>query len=186
MRTPTTAKIAAPLLLSALLLPACSSSSDDTAPDDAARDSEAAPRNPTPSPTTPSPTPTPTPTHEPTPTPSESPPLPAEDGTDVEACRQADCEIYVEEAEIPLDPEFGFSLFVVSADPASNVMLVGTERPEFGEVGAIIEGTGYVSFANGVTVTVVAFGETGAVLRFESRATDPEDTVSGGDLSRLL
>jgi hypothetical protein len=187
MGIPNTARLAAPVLLAALLLPACSSSSDNTDADadadtGAAASTSAAPRSPDPSPSpalSPSGTPTPTQTE------AEPLPLPAEDGRNLDACRQADCEVYVEASGlIPLAPRFGVSDFAVDVQDSTVTFIV--KRRELKDVAGYLVGTGYLSLTNGVTMTVDSISETGAVLRFEPRATDPDDALVGGEGSMLF
>jgi major membrane immunogen (membrane-anchored lipoprotein) len=82
-----TMKVITATLAAALLLTACGSSDDSGTP-------SAAPA-PTASSATPSATPTPAPTPTPKPAPRATPPPKAKDGTNLAACRDADCQVQV-------------------------------------------------------------------------------------------
>ena len=104
----------------------------------------------------------------------------AEDGTDLSACRDADCEVVVRDsADIPLDRRFGCDLFRVTPRQPDQVRFV-VLRSQTNDVNGYIGGTGYLSLANGVTMTVVRADGDSAVLRFEPRAEDPRNDRASG------
>lgn len=84
----------------------------------------------------------------------------------MKACRYADCQIVIHGAAgIPLDPKFGVRKFSVTyARPDQVTFEVARSRPK--DMRALIEGTGYLTLANGLTVIVENFNASGAVLRF--------------------
>ena len=97
---------------------------------------------------------------------SASPAPRATTGSDVQPCRYADCEIVIHgAADISLDPKFGVLKFSVSyARPDQVTIEVDRLKPK--DVHALIQGTGYLSLASGLTVIVENFNASGAVLRF--------------------
>jgi hypothetical protein len=169
MRNSTTAKQRLALLIPALLLSACSSTTAATS--DAARSS--APTTPTrPAPTT---SPATSPTASPRPKASPPPALKAANGTNVKACRYAACEIIIRgSADIPLSPKFGFTAFVFT-HAASDKVTFAVVRPESNNVNGYFDGPGYIGFANGVKVTVEEINASGAVLRLEPKTVNPNN-----------
>lgn len=178
MRTPLTAPLPAParyglpLLVAALFISSCSDSGDeaDSKPSDRPTEQKRASAPPSPPPKKPSPT-----------------PLRAADGSDVKACRDANCEILLRgAARIPVHPRLGFTMFKLAYEKPRTVTF-DVQRPEYGNVSGYIGGTGYLSLANGVTVTVKKIDSQGAVLRFEPKAQDRHnDQASGSEGLSLI
>jgi hypothetical protein len=159
MRTRNMARHVLPLLITALLAPACARTPAGPDPESGS----AAPTTVTGGPET-----------------SAPPALTAADGADVTACTDADCEILVDAAAgIPLDPTFGCRRFIVTyVTPNQVTFEVG--RSELSDVNASIKGTGYLSLGNGVTVTVEKIDDSGAVLRFSPTAQDTKNDKGSG------
>jgi len=110
---------------------------------------------------------------------SAPPTLEAADGSDVTACRKADCEILVEGAvDVPLATRFGITDFDVRHE-APNTVTFEYARPDTEHV-AEIKGTGMLALASGVKVTIEEIDDTGAVLRFEPKTLDPENDKASG------
>ena len=104
----------------------------------------------------------------------------AADGGDLSACRDATCEVVVREsADIPLDGRFGCESFHVTVKAPDTVSFV-VLRPEYGNLTGYIRGTGYLSLANGVTMTVVRVDGSDAELRFEPKAEDRHNDRARG------
>ena len=104
---------------------------------------------------------------------SSTPPTPspgsAADGTDLTACVDSDCEVYViGVTTIPIDPRFGFPSYVVTHEPSGRNR-VDAEDPVNGNLHAYLDGTGHLE-ADDVRMEVVSTDATGAVLRFTPRA----------------
>ncbi|WP_052770338.1 hypothetical protein [Streptomyces sp. CNQ-509] len=156
------ARYALSLLAAVLLLSSCSDSDDaaDAKPSDRPERSRTSA---SPSPKKPSPT-----------------PLHAADGSDVKACWNADCEILLRgTAEIPVRPGFGITGFTLGHEKP-NTMTFDVRRPEYGNASGYIAGTGFLSLANGVTVTIKEIDSRGAVLRFEPKAKDRKSDRAAG------
>lgn len=180
MRTPITAAspparyalplLVAALLVAALLVSSCSDSDDkaDSKPSNRpAEQSSPAEQSRTSAPPSPRTTPSPTPPR-------------AADGSNVKACRNADCEILLRgSAEIPVRPSFGFTKFTLSYEKPKTVTF-DVQRPEYGAVSGYIGGKGFLSLANGVTVTIKEIDSRGAVLRFEPKAMDRNNDQASG------
>lgn len=145
MRNPTRPRPLWPLLIVALLVAGCSPAASVPAP---TRASSSAPKT------------------------SAPPAAEAAKGPDVNACRDADCQIVVHgAADIPLDPRFGVRKFSVTyAHPDHVTIDVGRPKPK--DMSAFIEGPGYLTLANGLTVVVENFNGSGAVLRFSPTAVN--------------
>lgn len=127
---------------------------------------EAAPPSSSVVPTTPSTTPKPTPTTTPSPPPAN--------GSDVGACRQADCEILLAgAADVPLAAKFGvhqLSLKFVAPNRVEFTMI----RTKMGYSSGYIAGAGHLSFANGLSVDLERADAKGAVLRFLPKTDNPK------------
>jgi hypothetical protein len=108
--------------------------------------------------------------------------LRARNGSEVKACRKANCEILIRGAvSIPLDPRFGCNRFTVTY-AAPNQVRIMVERSRLNDVRVIIKGTGYVGLANEVTVTVKKIDASGAVLGFSPTTADTgNDNARGTD-----
>jgi hypothetical protein len=158
-----------PLLITTLLLPvtACSSTADD---------SGEAPSKSTARPSKSTETPSRTAISSPSPQrPSAPPALSAADGSDLKACRDADCEIVIRgAAHIPLDPKLGVTRFLLTY-VSPNEVTFEVDRAELNSVSGYIKGTGFLGLTNGVKVTVKKINASGAVLRFEPKTTDPDN-----------
>ena len=160
MRNRTTSKHVLPLLLTALLVSACARTS--AGPDPAS--SSVTPTTVTSAPETSAPPPA----------------LTAADGADVTACRNADCEIVIDAAaDIPLDPKFGCTKFLVTYSTPNQVTFE-VVRSKLRDVNASIKGTGYLSLGNGVTVTVGKIDASAAVLRFSPTTEDAKNDKGRG------
>ncbi|MFF0726885.1 hypothetical protein [Streptomyces sp. NPDC004134] len=156
------ARYALSLLAAALLLSSCSGSDDAAGP----KPSDPPERSRTSASSLPA---------KPSPT-----PLQAADGSDVKACRNADCEILLRgTVEIPVRPSFGVVGFTLSHEEP-NTVTFDVQRPEYGNASGYIAGTGFLSLANGVTVTVEEIDSRGAVLRFEPKAKDRKNDRAAG------
>ncbi len=146
----------AALLVLAFGLTACSSKAPEAAPSSSAV--------PTPTTTTPKPTPTTT----------APPPLTAANGSDVKACRQADCQILLAgAADVPLAAKFGvhqLNLKFVAPNRVEFTMI----RTKMGYSRGYIAGAGHLSFANGLSIDLERADATGAVLRFLPKTDNPK------------
>lgn len=99
---------------------------------------------------------------------------------DVGACVNAECEILLTGAvDIPLAAQFGMSEFWFAYGPPNQVSFRTTadgRRPFNG----VVKGTGHISLAAGVTVTIERVDSTGAVIRLESKTDDPSSNNASG------
>lgn len=165
MRLPSPAKPALPLVAAALLLPGCSMIGAGSEP-----------------------SPTASPAKKPAAAPKTTPPpvLTAADGTNLKACKEADCQVIIrDKADIPIGREFGIYDFRLT-HTAPNRLSFTIIRTELGLVDGYVAGTGEVSLANGVTFTVEKMTPKGAVLRFEPKAAKKDsDTVNGSEGAAL-
>jgi hypothetical protein len=94
--------------------------------------------------------------------------LTAEDGTDVSACADGNCEIVVTGAvDIPLEPRFGFTTFRVTFTPPNLVEFIG-EDAGGGSFRGSVGGTGGIG-TNGLALFVRTVRGQGAVVRFSAR-----------------
>lgn len=111
------------------------------------------------------------------PTPPASLPLPstsraaspeaAADGTDYSACRDGECEVFVNgKVVIPLDRKFGFTSFEVTYTRGSTAVFGGD--PVNGNLRSTIGGTGELN-TNGITMEILSADSAGAVLHFTPR-----------------
>ncbi len=156
-------KAAALLLLAAFGMAGCSSKAPEAAPSS-------------------SPAPSTTTTPQPTPTTTAPPPLAAANGSDVKACQKADCEILLTGAtDVPLAAKFGvhqLSLKFVAPNRVEFTMI----RTKMGYSRGYLEGTGHLSFANGLSFDVERVNATGAVLRFMPKTDNSKaDTGNSSD-----
>ena len=111
-----------------------------------------------------------------TPTPKTTappPPAPAANGSDVQACKQATCEILVSgTVTVPLAAKFGvheLSLAFVAPNRINFTMI----RTKMAYVRGYIAGAGHLSFANGMSFDVERVDAAGAVLRFTPKTDNP-------------
>jgi hypothetical protein len=80
-------------------------------------------------------------------------------------CADATCSITIPgRVDIPLEPRFGFTGFVVTFVPPETVLFEGAD-PVNGNVHGNLGGTGYMSL-NGIMITVDGYGPDGARLTF--------------------
>jgi hypothetical protein len=80
-------------------------------------------------------------------------------------CADAACSITVPgRVDIPLEPRFGFTGFVVTFVPPETVLFEGAD-PVNGNVHGNLGGTGYMRL-NGIMITVDGYGPAGARLTF--------------------
>ncbi|MQA94388.1 MAG: hypothetical protein GEV11_06925 [Streptosporangiales bacterium] len=162
MRQVSRGKLAIPLVAVALL-PACSliGAGSGASPSPTAKPAKKA--------AAPKPTPTPT-------------ALIAKDGTDLKACKKADCQVIIRgDVDVPVQQRYGiYQLHLTHSPP--NQLTFTVLRTQLGPVNGYLAGTGYVSLANGVTFTVEKMSPKGAVVRFERKALDDDnDKASGSD-----
>jgi hypothetical protein len=81
-------------------------------------------------------------------------------------CADAECTIAIDgRVDVPLEPRFGFTDFVVTFVPPDTVNFEGAD-PVNGNAHGTLSGTGYMSL-NGIMITIDGYGPTGAKLRFE-------------------
>jgi hypothetical protein len=81
-------------------------------------------------------------------------------------CADAECTIAIEgRVDVPLEPRFGFTDFVVTYVPPDTVNFEGAD-PVNGDAHGTLSGTGYMSL-NGIMITIAGYGPTGAKLQFE-------------------
>ncbi|MGN9913243.1 hypothetical protein ACTMTJ_37455 [Phytohabitans sp. LJ34] len=111
-------------------------------------------------------------------------PLTAANGTDVRACRNADCEILISgQVEIPLAPKFGCTRFAVVYFPPNRVAF-NVDCAKTGNVTGYFLGRGTLRLVIAVTLEVDKIDGTGAVLHFLPKNTTEDPTrnqVSGQD-----
>ena len=102
--------------------------------------------------------------------PSSPPSSPASSGPPTYAdapadCADAECSVTIPgRVDIPLEPRFGFTDFVVTFVPPETVLFEGAD-PVNGDVHGNLGGTGYMSL-NGIRITVDGYGPAGARLTF--------------------
>jgi hypothetical protein len=81
-------------------------------------------------------------------------------------CADAECSIAIDgRVDVPLEPRFGFTDFVVTFVPPETVTFEGAD-PVNGDAHGTLSGTGYMSL-NGIMITVAGYGPAGAKLQFE-------------------
>jgi hypothetical protein len=107
-------------------------------------------------------------------------PLVAANGTDVGACKEASCQIIVSGAvKVPLAPKFRMSQFLLTHEAPNRLTFDIRQRGQQPFMGYVL-GTGRISLATGITVTIERMESGGAVLKFEPKAEDPEHNKASG------
>jgi hypothetical protein len=106
----------------------------------------------------------------PSPAPSASPPVSvpavAKDGSNLEACADASCEVLIKGTHrVPMAKRFGIVEILLRT--SSDQLEFYVDRAKGDDTSGWVGGTGYVSLADGIKITILRNDRRGVLLRFE-------------------
>ena len=101
----------------------------------------------------------------PSPSPSISVPAAPKDGTNLKACADATCEVVIKgDNRLAMAKKFRIAELILNQSPGRLELYV--DRVSGDDTSGWVDGTGNVSLADGITITIVRNDRSGALIRF--------------------